>query len=117
MSVHFRCAPTAAEARCARPMSMALPYRDCVDPVGRASEILFHSCPQVPVPGLLRNQIRAAPLPLTPFESGLLLDGAFGEGLGFQPVVRDPRPALNRQAERALRQTRFGTDHGCKLVP
>ena len=59
----------------------------------------------------------SGPLPLTPFESGLLLDGAFGEGLGCQPLVRDPCPALNRQAERALREARFGADYGCKLVP
>ena len=63
------------------------------------------------------HQIRAGPLPLTPFESELLLDGALGEWLGFQTLVRDPCPALDRQAERALREARFGTDHGCKLVP
>ena len=52
----------------------------------------------------------------TSFESGLLLDGTFGEGLDFQAVVRDPCAAFNRQAEGALRDARFGADHGCKLA-
>src|ERR1700752_3231247 len=39
---------------------------------------------------------------LLPFEADLLLNGAFGEGLGLQAVVGDARSAFDRQAEGSL---------------
>ena len=58
----------------------------------------------------------AGPLTSTPFVSGLLLDRAFGKGLRLQAVVRDRFAAFDRHAECALRDARFGTDHGGQLV-
>jgi hypothetical protein len=57
----------------------------------------------------------ADPQSLTSFEPDLLLDGAFGQGLGFQAIVGDPCTTFNGEAEGALRDASFGTDHGCKL--
>src|SRR4029453_7496606 len=54
-------------------------------------------------------------LSLTPLESGLLLDGPFGEGLHFESLVRDPNPAFDRDAVAPRGEARFGANPGCEL--
>jgi hypothetical protein len=58
----------------------------------------------------------SAPLPLTSFESGLLLNGAISKGLGLQAVVGDACAAFDRPSEGALLDPRFGAGHGRKLA-
>jgi hypothetical protein len=58
----------------------------------------------------------SAPLPLTSFESGLLIDGAISKGLGLQAFVGDTCAAFDRPAEGALLDPRFGAGHSRKLA-
>jgi len=58
----------------------------------------------------------SASLPLTSFESGLLLNCAISKWLGLQAFVGDACAAFDRSAEGAPLDPRFGAGHGRKLA-
>jgi hypothetical protein len=64
-----------------------------------------------------RDRLSSWPPALVSLESGLLLDGPLGQGLGLEALVGDTGAAFNRHSVGAQRDARFGTLDGREFVP